>query len=175
MTPKQRLFEVFEKIDPTFKTTIPNTLLKRIPFLKDYNIFINESNRLQAQRVVYNPNVKIYMGDKVYNFEQYNVSSELFYYTQHIHDNIFHNFILKNKFHLTKPDEMDELLFRVFLAALKIQEEKLSYRKEIIVKEDERLNEVTMSTIINDINKKMFEIEEFTSKHKINLFENENK
>jgi len=63
-------------------SNIKDNLIKRIPFLKDYNVFKNprDPKRLEAQRVVYNQNVNVIMGDQILNFPQFNISSNIFYF-----------------------------------------------------------------------------------------------
>ena len=153
-------------------TNVKDILIKRIPFLKEYNVFKHprDEKRLEAQRVIYNENVKVMMGDDILNFPQYNVSSEIIYYPHKINDNIFHNFIIKNKFHTMQPKEMDDLTFRVFLMAKKQLEEKLSYNKEIMIPNSEDIPKNELDKIINEMNGILFKIEEFTEKHSINLF-----
>jgi hypothetical protein len=153
-------------------TNVKDILIKRIPFLKEYNVFKHprDEKRLEAQRVIYNENVKVMMGDDILNFPQYNVSSEIIYYPHKINDNIFHNFIIKNQFHTMQPKEMDDLTFRVFLMAKKQLEEKLSYNKEIMIPNSEDIPKNELDKIINEMNGILFKIEEFTEKHWINLF-----
>jgi len=152
--------------------SVDEILKNRIPFLKEYNIFKTprNENRLEAQRVIYNENVKVMMGDDILNFSQYNVSSEIIYYPHKINDNTFHNFIIKNQFHTTQPKEMDDLTFKVFILAKKQLEEKLSYNKEIMVSNDNGLSKNELDKIINEMNGILFKVEEFTKKHSINLF-----
>ena len=153
---------------------IKNILIKRIPysFLKEYNIFKHprDEKRLEAQRVIYNENVTVMMGDEILNFPQYNVSSEIIYYPHKINDNTFHNFIIKNQFHTIQPKEMDDLTFRVFLLAKKQLEEKLSYNKEVMVSNNIGLSKTELDKIINEMIGILFKIEEFTEKHSIDLF-----
>jgi len=151
---------------------VKSILLKRIPFLKEYKVFKHprDENRLEAQRVVYNENVRTMMGDEVLIFPQYNVSSNIFYYPHTVGDNTFHHFIIKNGFHVTKPEGMDDLLFRVFIIAKKQLETNLSYSKEIMVKNGEQLSKYELDKIINEMNGVLFKIEEYTKKHHINLF-----
>jgi hypothetical protein len=146
--------------------------VSRIPFLKQYNIFKNsrDEKRLEAQRMIYNKNVKVMMSSDILNFPQYNVSSEIIYYPHKINDNTFHNFIIKNAFHTIQPPEMDDLTYRVFLVAKKQLEEKLSYNKEIMLPNNEKISKEELDKIINDMNGILFKIEEFTEKHSINLF-----
>ena len=153
-------------------TNVKDILIKRIPFLKEYNVFKHprDEKRLEAQRVIYHENVKVMIGDDILNFPQYNVSSEIIYYSDKINDNIFHNFIIKNQFHTMQPKEMDDLTFRVFIMAQKQLEEKLSYNKEIMIQNSEDIPKNELDKIINEMNGILFKIEEFTEKNWINLF-----
>ena len=153
-------------------TNIKDVLIKRIPFLKEYNVFKypRDEKRLEAQRVIYNENVKVMMGDDILNFPQYNVSSEIIYYPHKINDNTFHNFIIKNQFHTMQPKEMDDLTFRVFLMVKKQLEKNLSYNKEIMIPNNKDIPKNELDKIINEMNGILFKIEEFTEKHSINLF-----
>ena len=154
------------------QNNIKDILLKRIPFLKEYNIFKHprDEKRLEAQRVIFNENVKIMMGNEILNFPQYNVSSEIIYYPHRINDNTFHHFIIKNQFPTMQPKEMDDLTFKVFILAKKQLEKKLSYSKEVMVKNGEEIPKNELDKIINEMNGNLFKIEEFTEKNYINLF-----
>jgi hypothetical protein len=153
-------------------TNLKDILIKRIPFLKEYNVFKNprDEKRLEAQRVIYNENVKVMMGDDILNFPQYNVSSEIYYYPHEIYDNTFHHFGIKNRFFTKQPKEMNDLTYKVFLTAKKQLEEKLSYHKEIMIPNNEDIPKNELDKIINEMNGILFKIEEFTEKHSINLF-----
>lgn len=151
---------------------IKNVLINRIPFLKEYEIAEHprDKKRLEAQRVIFNRDIKMMMGNDILTFPQYNVSSHVIYYPHQINDNIFHYFIIKNGFHAMQPKEMDDLTFRVFLMAIKQLENKLSYSKEIMVKEGTEISKDELDRIINEMNENLFKIEEFTDKHNIKLF-----
>jgi hypothetical protein len=159
-----------EQIDIT--NNIKNILIKRIPFLKEYEIFKypKDEKRLEAQRIIYNKNIKVMMGDKILNFPQYNISSNIIYYSHKINDNIFHNFIIKNQFHITQPKEIDDLTFKIILIMNKQLGEKLSYNKELMLSNNEDISNNELDKIINEMNKVLFEIEEYTEKYSINLF-----
>ena len=158
-----------ENINPT---NIKDILIKRIPFLKEYNIFKHprDNKRLQAQRVIYNENVKVIMGDDILTFPKYNVSSNIIYYSDKIYDETSHHFIIENKFHILPPEKMDDLIFRVFIMVTKQLEEKLSYHKELITANNENISKNELNEIINDMNGVLFKMEEFTEKRYINLF-----
>jgi hypothetical protein len=161
-----------KEADEISNEKIKDVLVRRIPFLNDYNIFENprDKNRLEAQRVVYNKNVKFKMGNDFVTFEQFNVSSEVKYYPQKIGDNTFHYFIIKNAFHPTQPKEVDDLTFRVFIMAINQLEKQYSYYKEIMVGEGETISKEELNKIINEMNGNLFKIEEFTKKLYIDLF-----
>lgn len=151
---------------------IKNELIKRIPFLKEYNIVEHprDKNRLVAQRIILNKDIKFMMGDEILNFPQFNISSDIIYYPHKVSDNIFHNFIIKNEIHPVKPKEMDDLTFRVFLMTIKSIEKNLSYNKEIRINDTSELSKNELDSVINDMNKNLFELEEFTNKYNINFF-----
>jgi hypothetical protein len=69
-----------------------------------------------------------------------------------------------------QPKEMDDLTFKVFILAKKQLEKKLSYNKEIMLKNNEEIPQIELDKIINDMNGVLFKIEEFTEKNNINLF-----
>ena len=152
--------------------SIKDILIKRIPFLKEYNIFEHprDPERLEAQKISYHKNIKMKMGDDIITFPQYNVSSDIIYYPHKIHDNTFYNFIIKNELHAMQPKEIDNLTFRVFLMAKKKLEENLSYSKEIMIKDGDELSKDDLDKIINEMNGNLFKFEEFTNKHNIDLF-----
>ncbi len=155
-----------------YSKNIKDIIINRVPFLKDYKLYNHprDDKRLEAQRVVFNKNVKLMRGDEILNFDQLNISSEVIYYPHKIDDNTFHHFIIKNKIHPTQPKEMDDLTFRVLLLAFNNLEKKLSYNKELIQPNNQDINQNELNEIINDMNKILFEFEEFSQKHNLNLF-----
>ena len=110
------------------------------------------------------------MGDEILNFDQYNVFSEIRYYKNNAYDNTFHNFSIKNSFNATKPNGIDDLTFKVFQIANKQLGENLSFHKEIMVKNNEPIPSDKLSELINEMNGCLFNIEEYTNKHAIDLF-----
>lgn len=151
--------------------SIKNTIITRVPFLKDYKIFKNhkDENRLETQKIVYNENVKVMMNNEILLFPQYNISSEVIYYPHTINDITFHNFIVKNEFHTSQPKDMDDLTFKVFLIAKNLLEKNLSYSKELRLKSNEQIPVVELNQIINDVNGTLFKLEEYTEKHNLNF------
>jgi len=102
-------------IETHIEDRIKDQLIKRIPFLKEYNIFENprDPHRLETQRIVYNKDVQVVMKDEIATFPQLNVSSEVYYYPHEVNDITFHYFGIKNDFHPMPPEDMDELTRRV--------------------------------------------------------------
>lgn len=149
-----------------------NYFKTRVPFLKDFKFFKHDRDpsRVEAQKVSYHENVKKMFNDEIIVFPQFNVSSEFIFYKQKIGDNVFYNFILKNDFHIMQPKNIDDLTFKVLVMATKQITKKLSYQKEIMVKEGEQLKQSDLNEIINQLNKKMFEVEEITSNNNTPLF-----
>lgn len=158
-----------ENLEPLYNEHYFKT---RVPFLKDFNFFKHDRDpsRVEAQKLSYHKNVKKMFKGEIYNFPQFNVSSEFIFYKQKIGDNVFYNFILKNDFHIAQPKNVDDLTFRVLVMATKQISNKLSYQKEIMVKEGEQIKQTDLNEIINELNKKMFEFEEITSNNNTPLF-----
>lgn len=169
-----KLIKLVESIVEDFLNEggIKDILIKRIPFLKEYNIVDHprDPERLVSQKISYHKDVKMRMGDDIITFPQFNVSSDIIYYSHKIHENTFYNFIIKNELHAKQPKEIDNLTFRVFLMAKKDLEKKLSYSKEIRIKDGDELSKEELNKIINDMNGTLFKFEEFTNKHYIDLF-----
>ena len=152
---------------------------KRIPFLKDYDIItspdINPHPRykdaIKMRKESFNTNFKSKIGDEIYIFPHFNIISEFTYSSNIIRNNVFYTFRIDNPFYITQPKDMDELLYRTFLIAGKLKEEKdLSKTYELIIPTGEQIPKLKLDEIINDINHKLFKIEEFTDKLGVPLF-----
>jgi hypothetical protein len=171
---KQRMINKLLNETGQYRTDIDikNSLIKRIPFLNDYNIIEHPRypGRLEAKRIVYNDDVKVKIGDNFFNFPSFNVSSEIRHYSRSINKKNLHVFSIKNKFHTVKPHDMDELSYRVFLAATNKVEDILSYNRELIIKQDEMLSKADLDKIINEMNGVLFNIEKYTNENYIDLF-----
>jgi hypothetical protein len=147
-------------------------LVKRIPFLKEYNVFDHprDPHRMEAQRIAYNRDVQVVMKDEIVTFPQLNVSSEVYYYPHKINDLTFHYFGIKNDFHPMPPEDMDELTRKVIFYMFNALRDKMSYSAEIMVREGEQFPMDRLDEIINEMNGNLFQIEEYTQKHKLDLF-----
>ena len=64
--------------------SIKDVLIRRIPFLKEYNIYDHprDSNRLEVKKISFHEDVKVMMGDDIITFPQFNSSSDVIYYEQ---------------------------------------------------------------------------------------------
>lgn len=154
------------------ETPVREQLLRRIPFLKAFEIYRDQrdATRLEAQRIAYNQDVTFELGDDIHVFPQFNVVSKLTYYQHVINDNTFHYFTVKNEFAVMQPDNMDDLTFRVYRHALNALQDKLSYSEELMLNTGDLIPAQDMDRIINQLNKTFFEIEEYSTQHNIDLF-----
>ena len=145
----------------------PDVFIKRIPFLKTFNN-LSRNGHVFFQKVSYNKNKKIMMGDDLFEFPNVNVVMEFKYSKNQIRENHFFNFNLDTTIIITKPKHMDQLTYTVFLVATKHLNKKLSLNKEIISK-SEQLTTEQLNQIINEINGKFFQIEEFINNMSFNI------
>lgn len=146
---------------------LPDVFIKRIPFLKTFNNASGNGHVL-FQKVSYNKNKKIMMGDDLVEFPNVNVVIEFRYSKNQIRENFFFNFNLNTEIIITKPKDMDQLTYTVFLVATKHLNKKLSLHKEIISK-SEQLTTEQLNQIVNEINGKFFQIEEFINNMSFNI------
>ena len=141
----------------------------RIPFLKQFKDF-SEDNKVFFQKVDFNKDVDMFFGGDIINFKQVNTSIEFSYIIDKIHDNYFHMFNLKFELIIQPSDDLDDLTSKILMITFnKNINEKLSHFEEISSK-NEKLNDEELNKIINIINGKFFEIENFiTNKLKLNI------
>jgi hypothetical protein len=159
-------------LNESISNKIKDILIARVPFLKEYKILDNpkDPQRLEARREILIENFTTMMKDEILTFPQVNVSSEVIYYSHVIDDNTFHYFIIKNEIYPMQPKDMDELTIKIFMYALKMFSEKISYRKEIIVKTGESIPSEELDAVINDMNGNLFKFEEYTQERHLDLF-----
>jgi hypothetical protein len=110
------------------------------------------------------------MGDEMVTFPQLNILSEIIYDEHKINENTFHYFTIKNDISVMPPDDMDDLTRRIIVQVFKMQSDKISYSKEIMVKTGDNIPAEELDKIINDMNGNLFKLEEYTNKANINLF-----
>ena len=168
-------------------------LIERIPFLKDYIVIIQPGNspyddrtngmqyrvEMGFSRMVENRELNI--GETYINFDKILVFSDFTFYPMQNGSTVFYNFVLKNRVVMdskkTNNPELDvNILF--FSRAISLVSEKLSYFDEIMVNGLKRkmmvkgqiefnnpdvFPESELDNIINEINKTLFNFEEFIS------------
>lgn len=156
--------------DKSYK--IKDIIIKRIPFLKEYKIYKHPryDERLEAKKFRIITDVTTMMGDEMITFPQVTISSDIIYDEHKINENTFHYFTIKNNIYAKAPDDMDELSSRVLRHAFKMQSDKISYSKEIMVKTGDNIPAEELDKIINDMNGNLFKLEEYTNKANISLF-----
>jgi hypothetical protein len=141
----------------------PEYLKERIPFLKSFNDFSNE-NRINMQKIVYNQNVNMKLGDNILEFEQFNTSLEFYYSIYEMNPERYRiSFTLKNRFWAMPPNDNrqeDQLQHIVLLMALEQMEKKLSYTYDEI-KPNPTLSPEELNQVINNLNKCFFEFEDY--------------
>jgi hypothetical protein len=139
--------------------------IRRIPFLKTFKNFSNEK-KVFFQKVDYNENIQLMVGDDLVTFPQFNTSMEFTYMKDSISTGGYrHMFTVKNDLNIMPPrtdDRKEELTFRVFTMAMKMTTEKMEYRGDIVT-ETPNLTEDQINKVINEINRTYFEFENFIS------------
>ena len=152
---------------------------KRIPFLKNYDVItdpeVNPHPRykdaIKLIKQSFNSNFQSKIGDEIYTFPHFNIVSEFRYSSNIIRNNVFYNFSIENHTYITQPEEMDELLYRTFLTAGNLKEKQdFSKNYEIFFPIGEQIPKSKLDEIINDINRRLFNIEEFTDSIGLSLF-----
>lgn len=141
----------------------PEYLKERIPFLKSFNDFSNE-NRINMQKISYNQNVNMKLGDDILVFEQFNTSSEFYYSINQMDPQRYRiTFSLQNRFWATPPNyksSKNKLEYITLLKGLQKIEKNLSYTYDEI-KPEPTLTPEELNQIINNINKCFFEFEDY--------------
>jgi hypothetical protein len=151
---------------------IKDIIIKRVPFIKEYKIFKHPryDERLEAQKFKFNNDVTVMMGDEIITFPQLNILSEIIYDEHKINENTFHYFTIKNDISVMPPDDMDDLTRRVIVHVFKMQSDKISYSKEIMVKTGDNIPAEELDKIINEMNGNLFKLEEYSNKTNLDLF-----
>jgi len=139
----------------------PEYLIKRIPFLKTFQDGSSDKCTF-FQKGVYNQNSKMKIGDEIYTFPYFNTFANCTFYGEQI-DNERFNFSFSVDFQLVvgKPDNMDNLLYRVLSMAKKQAFDKISYTKTLILP-TENIPAETLNEIFNKMNEALFKFEELT-------------
>jgi len=139
----------------------PDYFIKRIPFLKT---FYNGSSEkaVYFQKVVFNRDANMKVGDEIYTFPNMNTVSEFTFYLDKMDEERYSLFCqVKNDVVTTRPDNMDNLLYRVLSMAKKQAFGQTSYTKSIILPSP-AIPEELLNEIINKANESLFKFEELT-------------
>lgn len=173
---KQRLLEGIEN---TLKPFSLEYFKYRIPFLKDYNVIVSPSttphpevpDMIEMRVETYNTNIKVMGTDKeLHIFPQVNAFSRFNFSTRKVRGTTLININLQNEVLSIPPNDMEPITRNVLLMAQKMQNEKMSSRNEIFHYEGKELPTDEIDKAINDINRKLFELEEYLSKINIKIF-----
>jgi len=168
-------------------------LIERIPFLKDYNIIIEPGNsphddrtdgmqyriEMGFKKVIQDKELNI--GGVYVNFDKIFVFSDFIFFPSKNNSTVFYNFVIKNRVVIdskkTDNPELDMKTY-IFKQGILLVSEKLSYLGEIMVNGLKRkimkkgqmefndpdiFPESELDNIINEINKVLFNFEEFVS------------
>ena len=168
-------------------------LIERIPFLKDYNIIIEPGNsphddrtdgmqyriEMGFKKVIQDKELNI--GGVYVNFDKIFVFSDFIFFPSKNNSTVFYNFVIKNRVVIdskkTDNPELDMKTY-IFKQGILLVSEKLSYLGQIMVNGLKRkimkkgqmefndpdiFPESELDNIINEINKVLFNFEEFVS------------
>ena len=144
--------------------------LKRVPFLKDYEIHKDFENGFEARREAYNKDVKHSLGGKIVNFPQYNIVSNFKYTPIKGHDETKHIFTLENKTTPIPPEDMGEFEKFMISSINQKSNENLSYSEEIVVPKGEIIPKDKLDGVFNNINRSLFELENVSNNLNIPFF-----
>ena len=102
------------------------------------------------------------IGDEIYTFPYFNTYANCTFYGEQI-DNERFNFSFSVDFELVagKPENMDNLLYRVLSMAKKQAFNNISYTKTLILP-TENIPAETLNEIFNKMNEALFKFEELT-------------
>ena len=142
--------------------------ISRIPFLKTFEN-ISSDKCTAFQKIVYNSNITIPIGNDLYTFPNFNIVSEFYYSKYQRSENMFdYTFSLNHEIIISKPKNMDNLLYSIInIAENKISKDN-SFTKEFI--NEKSLSEEDINKVINDINGNLFKFEDYImNKIQVNL------
>jgi hypothetical protein len=164
---------------------IKDILLKRVKFLNDYDIQEREGNSLYAKKVKFYKNIpinNILNIEDLYVIPKLKVTSMVGYFVRtpetprqfksmkeipanEIHHTFYVDFILS----VEEYQEDTDTPRKYYIAAM-LQNNQLKYEEDIITKDGEPISEEDLNRIINNINKFLFRVEEYTDINNIPLF-----
>jgi len=164
---------------------IKNILLRRVKFLKDYDIQEREGDSFLTKKVKTYRNIpinQILNIDDLYIIPKLKITSMVGYYVRtsetprpyksmreipenEKHHTFYVDFILS----VDEYQEDTDAPRKYYITAM-LQNNKLKYEEDIITKDGERISEEDLNRIINNINKFLFRVEEYTDINNIPLF-----
>jgi hypothetical protein len=162
-----KLFPIAKKIE--LENSISTKILKRVPFLKSYDIKIYEKDTLFLQKSAYydanavTENTVAYF--RIFLYSDFRYSERI------INNNKIYNFNLKNTLYIPPvTTDLPELTRHASNIICRHEGKKTSFNKDVIIKKNEIISDSELNEIINMINQKFFELEALAEKHHIDLF-----
>lgn len=145
----------------------PEYIQKRVPFVKSFHDHSNDK-MVRFDKIVNNPRVTIEIGGDFITIDNITTTSSLVYSRNQMDKERYRiTFVVANNFWLTPPQYQspkDQLNFMVYRKALEQMEKQLSYTFDEVIKSP-TLPEDHLDKIINEINGKFFEFEEYVSQN----------
>jgi len=151
--------------DSNFNVLV-NEIIERVPVLKSYNKYNNGKNSTLFQKLS-EPylNKKLYNGNELINIESMNIVSEFVVSYRYFNNAKWFYFYFKNEIIMHLPKNLDNLEHTIYQIANKMINDKFSLSKEIMLKDDKNSDPNLFNTIINELNKKTFEFDDYLQKH----------
>lgn len=143
-----------------------NEIIKRVPVLKSYNKFNNGKYSIEFQKLS-DPylNKKLYNSTELINIESINIVSEFVVSYRYFNEAKWFYFYFKNEIIMHLPKNMSNLEITIHQIVNKLMKEKYSFSKEIMLKDGKNSDPNLFNIIINELNKKTFEFDEYLQKH----------
>lgn len=155
----------FDKLVEEFK--------RRIPALKNYNQFVDEHSA-KFQLIKNYGKTKVYWNEETVMLKDVAVHSELNMSYRNFNDYKWYYFTFTNKIYPDIPEDYGDVLTRrIFQVATNMMNDKFAYSKELRIRELEDYQQADIDQIVNEINRKTFEFEDYLTQHYVqdNLFE----
>ncbi len=152
--------EHLENISDDNFSTLIEEIIKRVPFLKEYNKFDNESH-VVFQKQKYFADKTMVWNNEIVVLKSLNIFSELTISYRHFNERKWFNFTFKNEILPMLPDDYETELFRNILMRIFFSNnEKFKLSEEISIKDGDKFSEKDFNDLVNRLNKKVFDFEE---------------